>query len=98
MLWNNIYQFFVEHVFGGWWYEYVGNEVVYRGYNAIFSVTSYEYYNTANNYVSTDFFGVPITIGNYLSLIATLISISVILVLCCLFVYKIIKLIGGLIR
>lgn len=35
--------------------------------------------------------------GSYFALIASLISIIIILVLCCLFVFKIIKLIGGLI-
>lgn len=43
-------------------------------------------------------FGVNTNLGNYLSYIASLVSIIFIVVLCCLFVYKIIKLIGGLIR
>ena len=40
----------------------------------------------------------PITLIEYLSLTCALISLITIVVLCCLFVYKIIKLIGGLIR
>lgn len=39
-----------------------------------------------------------ITLIEYLSLTCALISLITIVVLCCLFVYKIIKLIGGLIR
>lgn len=44
--------------------------------------------------------GVPATmeIGQYLVFICSLISFVIILVLCCLFVFKIVKLIGGLIR
>ena len=44
------------------------------------------------------FFNVSISLQSYLCTLASLISIIFILVLCCLFVYKIIKLIGGLIR
>lgn len=51
------------------------------------------------------FLTIQLTVGNttmrvyeYLSSLGCIISIILILVLCCLFVYKIIKLIGGLIR
>ena len=39
-----------------------------------------------------------ITLQEYLSLTCALISLITIVVFCCLFVYKIIRLIGGLIR
>lgn len=39
-----------------------------------------------------------LSFDQYLAHTASIISITIIVVLCCLFVYKIIKLIGGLIR
>ena len=41
---------------------------------------------------------VYVTLQTWLCSTASVISITIIVVLCCLFVYKIIKLIGGLIR
>ena len=72
------------------------------------------FYNTVFKYISSsgqqgasylkfmeaqvNFGGVTFTMQEYLSNLCTLISLIFIVVLCCLFVYKIIKLIGGLIR
>lgn len=42
--------------------------------------------------------GNTISLSRYLTLLCSIVSMIIIVVLCCLFVYKIIKLIGGLIR
>ena len=42
--------------------------------------------------------GYDFSLAEYLGATATIISITIIVVFCCLFVWKIIKLIGGLIR
>lgn len=93
MLWDLIRDFFVIHIFGG--YNSLGDP-----YDC--SLGGGDWYTT-DTYITFDkitFSGQPISysIGDYLSTTATIISISIIVVLCCLFIYKIIKLIGGLIR
>ena len=45
-----------------------------------------------------ELFGVQYNVAYYLTFLCSLISLIFIIVLCCLFVWKIIKLIGGLIR
>lgn len=105
MLWNTIYEFFVKYVFGG----YSTREGI--TYSAIFGpffkneglydpdMYTSDALITLDNLSIADV-GSPLQmpLSNYLCFIATIISITVIVVLCCLFVYKIIKLIGGLIR
>lgn len=98
MLWTAIFEFFVKYVFGG---VLFGNNSTsyYRGYilgGYIYGSSTPLAIDTTS--LSVTIFGQQLPIGNYFSFIATIISISIIVVLCCLFVYKIIKLIGGLIR
>lgn len=97
MLWDLIRDFFVMHVFGG----YASNGLNYECSigtlwyaegeegEEILSITTL--FNLDNT-------GYQISMGDWLSTTATIISITIIVVLCCLFIYKIIKLIGGLIR
>lgn len=100
MLWDLIRDFFVIHVFGGydadgilhsalvgWLYNTQADDIIdwYTGDYPVLEVSKYD----------TTF---TLSLGDWLSTTATIISISIIVVLCCLFVYKIIKLIGGLIR
>lgn len=95
MLWDLIRDFFVIHVFGG-----VTSEMIsYGGFMGSDTEGDYWYTNTLpvklGQYGSNEF---PNTFGDYLSTTATIISITIIVVLCCLFIYKIVRLIGGLIR
>lgn len=95
MLWDLIRDFFVQHVFGGslsdgetFFDHFLGVDlnsggIVTLGYQVG---------------LDDDLHPVYLTLGDWLSTTATIISITIIVVLCCLFVYKIIKLIGGLIR
>lgn len=90
MLWDLIRDFFVQHIFGGT----TKNGTNFAGFVAFI---------TNNGNLTTYSFRLPlgdysIGLGDWLSTTATIISITIIVVLCCLFVYKIIKLIGGLIR
>ena len=98
MLWDLIRDFFVMHVFGGvasdeqsystfWGFAFGDYDGGYLGENII----ALELKDVNGQIVSVNF-------ADWLSTTATIISISIIVVLCCLFVYKIIKLIGGLIR
>ena len=100
MLWDLIRDFFVEHIFGGynsngvnspalvgWLYNHNDDEVI-DWYTNDYYVINFE--NDGNTY--------SLSMGDWLSTTATIISITIIVVLCCLFVYKIVKLIGGLIR
>lgn len=91
MLWDLIRDFFVQLIFGG----------------TDSNGTMYDCVVDGNSYTSDFVFdmGNPtlgsshtIALGDWLSTTATMISITIIVVLCCLFVYKIVKLIGGLIR
>lgn len=98
MLWDNIFEFFVMYVFGGRLVKN-GQFLIYRGTIGAqwISTTNLESIDTSNN-INLNILGMNLPLGNYLSLIATIITITFIVVLCCMFVYKIIKLIGGLIR
>ena len=98
MLWDLIRDFFVMHVFGGT--DSLGNAFdVHFGVDGqsgeVYNIDSYLCYSVGH----TDTGAVAyLSISDWLSTTATIISITIIVVLCCLFVYKIIKLIGGLIR
>lgn len=95
MLWDLIRDFFVKQIFGG-----VDSDL--EVHSCLVGLTA------GNNDIYTDSFyfnlgshgniQYDISLGDWLSTTATAISITIIVVLCCLFVYKIIKLIGGLIR
>ena len=95
MLWDLIRDFFVQHVFGGYDSEGVAfGGVILTGNNDDISAGTYCLdlgFEVGEVPVKTCY-------GDWLSTTATAISITIIVVLCCLFVYKIIKLIGGLIR
>lgn len=91
MLWDIIMQFYITKIFGGF---YGGN------YYTAFLGNSVDEHGTLLGSISTNeirFFKIIgndgyerfLTLGNYLSLIATLISMVVILILCCLLVKKI---------
>lgn len=98
MLWNLIRDFFVMHVFGGWDSKGFGYYALVGWYD---SGELTDYYTTDITAVNIpDQYGetLKINLGDWLSTTATAISIIIIVVLCCLFVYKIIRLIGGLIR
>lgn len=84
-MWNNLIDFFIVNFFGG----VTSNGLVYSGFIGPQGSTRSLTFN---------FFGVSISIGNYLSFLATIITMVIIFVLCCLFVAKIIKLIGNLIK
>lgn len=104
MLWDLIRDFFVQHVFGGLdsnghffeanfgsgWYESDGTDDMLTGVNIGYKV--------GLEFGSAHGESMFLTASDWLSTTATAISITIIVVLCCLFVYKIIKLIGGLIR
>lgn len=102
MLWDLIRDFFVEYIFGGW----TSNGIQCDGfitYEGGFSGNTFGTSDTIfklNNFYFFDDLETPlyITFGDWLSTTATIIALTIIVVLCCLFVYKIIKLIGGLIR
>lgn len=87
-MWNAIYDFFVTNIFGGYtsMNVYV-NAVLGRG-------STNTIYNNANSYVSL--FGHELAVGNYFAYLATLVSIILILILCCLFIYRLIRLVGRL--
>lgn len=103
MLWDLIRDFFVRHIFGGitsegayftcCWGLFANDDFIYSESNSFPMFKIGQVINFSDdiiyNYVSC---------GDWLSTTATIITITIIVVLCCLFVYKIIKLIGGLIR
>lgn len=107
-LWDLIRDFFVMHVFGGT----TSNGSIYNA-NTTGNVSIYingsrdDFYNTNLNELTYkvgtftydgELGDCYIGAGDWLSTTATAIAITIIVVLCCLFIYKIIKLIGGLIR
>jgi hypothetical protein len=97
MLWDLIRDFFVTHIFGG--YDSVGN--TYGGVVGFFDGDlwySNELGTNAQNVFADDNISGQFYLGDYLSTIATIISITIIVVLCCLFIKKIVGLVGGLIR
>lgn len=100
MLWDLIRDFFVQHVFGGCdsggsifnvsggqLYSYLQENGTYEELST--NASDYMYKVSSNEYCS---------LSDWLSTTATIISITIIVVLCCMFVYRIVKLIGGLIR
>lgn len=102
MLWDLIRDFFVIHVFGGTtstldyyntsWGEFSVLTTENEDYNAYLG-------NDMLVDVSKGYGSVFTTsMSDWLSTTATAIAITIIVVLCCMFVYKIIRLIGGLIR
>lgn len=100
MLWDNIFEFFVKHIFGGVLSSGSYGGILGIAYNST-SQSSYQI-TTANffsfSYLSGSGDRIALPFGNYLSFIATIVSITIIVVLCCLFVKKIVSLVGGLIR
>lgn len=102
MLWDLIRDFFVENVFGGvnssgtlfnitlgrGWYVDGADDIIFGG-DYMFQMSSGLNGDTSFRYIS---------LADWLSTTATAISITIIVVLCCLFIYKIIRLVGGLIR
>lgn len=103
MLWDLIRDFFVQHVFGGCnsdgtYYNATLGNLVNSDDDWAGSVTELRY--KVGQFLLPDKTVIPtyMSLGDWLSTTATIISITIIVVLCCLFVYKIIKLIGGLIR
>lgn len=102
MLWDLIRDFFVQHVFGG---------TLSSGYLV---TAEYGRLDIFINGESDDSIGIGSTalfklidndngagyilLSDWLSTTATAISITIIVVLCCLMIYKIVRLIGGLIR
>lgn len=110
MLWDLIREFFVVHVFGGTLQS--DNGIQY--YNGAIGQLTNGSPNGDANYYNANLTNVMmplkvfssdgeeilnyISLGDWLSTSATIISITIIVVLCCMFVYKIIRLIGGLIR
>lgn len=85
MLWNVVYEFFLKYVFGGIFRDVNGNLIAYS--SAFLSYADGVSYTTIGGDITI--FGVPFSLGNYLSLIATIISMIVIVVLACLFIKKI---------
>lgn len=81
-------EFFLKLFGGSWRYS--------QNYNVLLGVNNGNAVYTRN--IPVTIFGIETNLGNYLSYIASLISLIIILVLCCLFVFHIVKLIGGLIR
>lgn len=71
----------------GWFVD--GSDEIILGGDYMFQMSSGINGDTSLRYIS---------FADWLSTTATAISITIIVVLCCLFVYKIIRLIGGLIR
>lgn len=104
MLWDLIRDFFVQHVFGGT--DSIGDSFECRigtFYNSDLETTtgfSEDLMIPIGNMIDkgTDKSIQYISFGDWLSTTATAIAITIIVVLCCMFVYKIVKLIGGLIR
>lgn len=83
MLWNVVRDFFVSHIFGG----ITSQGVDYGAYlNDNFTTLDIIYDLDVNN-------GVGISLGDYLSTIATIICMVVIVLLCCLFIKTLIKLV-----
>lgn len=58
--------------------------------------------NTQSNYYLNKYLGqlvyADVTMRHYLAILISLVVLIFIFVLCCLFIYRIIKLVGGLIR
>lgn len=104
MLWDLIRDFFVQHVFGG----VDSNGTIYNALIGRISYGEYDYDDIINGvdvllpingiYYQMDSPLNGISFSDWLSTTATAISITIIVVLCCLFIYKIVRLIGGLIR
>ena len=103
MLWDLIRDFFVNNVFGGHTSEVVHNALTGQNYYVSKQVTT-GLFNTSglNIYyqIGVDASGQPVMmcLSDYLSTIATIISITIIVVLCCLFIKQLVKLVGGLLR
>lgn len=91
MLWDIIYDFFVHHVFGG----YDTNDVIHsaffgEGYNVDDGLNPFATYEI-NAITLKDLYGteVSFSLGNYLSFIATLITMVAIVLICCALIKKI---------
>lgn len=97
MLWNSIYEFFVLYVFGGY---IADGEPVGGLLGAILDTSDNTFYeiNTSSIFIFNGSYGdqggvlYPFTmsLGNYLSLIATIITLVAILLFCVFIIKKII--------
>ena len=88
-LWDLIRDFFVQHVFGG---------TTYDGFSYDFNIGGGLFTSDLLFTINGGQNEVYLSIGDWLSTTATIISITIIVVLCAMFIYKIVKLVGGLIR
>jgi len=88
MLWNVVFEFYVKYIFGGVLSSSSsGSYAGILGHYYDSDLGSWLPLNTWN--YSVELFGINIPFGNYLSLIATIISMVAIVVLACLFIKKI---------
>lgn len=94
MLWDLIRDFFVQHIFGGC--DSLG--VQFSGLVMMDGDTDELWYTSNLPIGKIDFYGEPlyISMGDWLSTTATIISISIIVVLCCLFIKKMVSTISNL--
>lgn len=95
MLWNVIITFYIQYIFGGVYFsDELGRYVEYPG---ILGTNFFEGSYDTDWYTSNiDFFKIVsgdnvayLSLGNYLSIIATIITMIVIVVLCCQLIKKI---------
>lgn len=93
MLWNTVYEFFVKYVFGG----VLHSQQYFALFGSLYDNQSGEpYYDLSMSDVLVGQFEVvdasykmPMFLGNYLALIATIITMVAIVLLCCAFIKKI---------
>lgn len=104
MLWDLIRDFFVQHVFGG--VDSTGTPFLTTGGYLTFIINGEidDQYNGSLGDIVYKIGGdsytgdINMSMADWLSTTATAIAITIIVALCCLFIYKIIRLVGGLIR
>lgn len=110
MLWDVVYEFFVKYIFGGAYFgDYYGGLLGDNFYSLGGNVTD-DGFNTYNVAIKIGLFdnsyfmnegalidSLYMPLGNYLSLIATIISMVVIVVLACLFIKKIYNMVAHII-
>lgn len=101
MLWDIVYDFFVHHIFGGVDTQ-LENTYAFIGFDSDDNLLStldikFDFFKIIDQ-ESGELVSYSYNLGNYLSLIATIITIVIIVTLCALFIWKMVKLIGGLIR
>lgn len=87
MLWDIVFKFFVQYIFGGIIYDGTSVRSYYSTVGRIFVSDGGLHGDLAT--ITIDLFNYRFPLGNYLSLIATIITMVVILVLCCALIKKI---------